>query len=146
MVGGDAGKFLDIRLFRGNFAIDFSKEVRRRFSRRHRNHLAAASAVTKPMHRSCWQMHQCPRLGSHGFIADPERNVATHHVERFIPRMGVGRRSAAFRARLTENLISAGLCAGGEHCDQLADDIEGGWGRCRRYDKRFTQSPPAGFL
>ena len=68
------------------------------------------------MHQRAWQ--GC-RLAS----VDAKCDLALYDIERFIPRMVMRRRAAAFGSPLQEYFIAAGLRAGGEHGDLFADNL-----------------------
>src|SRR4051812_49966031 len=81
------------------------------------------------MGRPTRYVHQGARHGDELVLGvDTEGDLPVDHVERLVPRVAVRRRAAALWAGLAEDLVAAGLCAGGEDGDLLADDLQ----RCRR--------------
>jgi len=132
MMIGDLDESRDVRLLRRDRTIDIGEEMRGRLTRCHGDHLPAARAETEPMYCPGRQVHQRAGFGDHVFVADAERDIALHHVKRFIPRVAVRWRPAAFRACLAKDLLTAGLGTRREDRDLLAGDIERSRRGCRR--------------
>src|SRR5512143_2450477 len=76
------------------------------------------------MRRTRRKVHERPGNQGPGLFSGAEFDLAFGHIEGLIPRVGVRRRTSAFRPLLEKDLITAGGFTGCKHRNALADDIQ----------------------
>jgi len=104
---GFSGEIVD------DLAGDLGKELGRACTRGHGSHRAAAGAEPEPVRGAACRWTNLPGAATRSSSPTPNAmSPASEHVEeRFVPRVGMRRRTTAFRPGLMEDLVAARLRA-----------------------------------